>query len=752
MSRNWYYRLLFSYFPIFFLTVTILIFIAFVFINDISREETRKADRISSSYLLDTVDRTIRDIELSILETVQSQQAYKLYFNNTSQTSSDNVYTIAQSLREMTNSSSWIQSIYLYDKRNQHVLTVSGSREVESFSDKAWIDQMANGSNGSGWQPVREFDAESVQRTPIRVLTINKDMPLPFGSQGTLVINIKMSSIEQSVDSMVNGQLSFLTITDRDGQVVYNAHSDGEGSVDGKELNNLPLERLGWTLSSGIKAGNLFGWVSVVSYVWVIIAIVTVLCAIVYIVYITRRNYKPIQIIMNRIESHQIRAFEHSGVRTDEMKMIDGVLENLINHMMDYDKKSRENVLMQRSKLFNALLHGEHTDHAAEQLRELSPLDEVHDTSRFIVVVGEIDRYEKGFQERYTRGEQNTLKFALMNVLQELSRNTGVQCWTEWISADRIAILFVFKEQRDNKDMAGQIRVVAEECKLWVEQNLRISLRFGIGPISDGIGSIRNSYAAAEAVMQRKLLMNGDVGQAECGEHQHPLLDTYTYLQMIADFVKRFRMSSTQWRDQLEEIFTAFEQNKLPDDEIHSLIQAMLQMLSREVAMMSEELQEALSEENINKWLQLMEEAETLQDVKGLLFDNLTDLFRTYVAVTETKSYKAMVNEMKNYIEEQFANPDLSLKHLSDRFQITGKHASYLFKTEFNMKFVDFVTELRMKETEQLLIKTDHSLQDIALKVGYANGITLGRVFKRVTGITPGDYRRLKREHREPEE
>ncbi|OMF39467.1 helix-turn-helix domain-containing protein [Paenibacillus amylolyticus] len=753
MSRNWYYRLLFSYFPIFFLTVTILIFIAFVFINDISKEETKKADRISSSYMIDTVDRTIRDIELSILETVQSQQAYKLYFNNTNLTSSDTVYAIAQNLRELSNSSSWIQSIYLYDKRNKHVLTVSGSREVEGFSDKAWIDQMGTGSIGSGWQPVREFDADSVQRTPIRVLTVNKDMPLPFGSQGTLVINIKMSSIEQSVDSMVNGQLSFLTITDRDGKVVYNAHSDQEGSIDGQELNRLALERLGWTISSGIKAGNLFGWVSVISYVWVIIAIVTVICAIVYIVYITRRNYKPIQIIMNRIESHQIRAFEHSGARTDEMKMIDGVLENLINHMMDYDKKSRENVLMQRSKLFNALLHGEHMENAAEQLKELSPLNDVHDSSCFVVVVGEINRYEKGFQERYTRGEQNTLKFALMNVLQELSRNTGVQCWTEWISVDRIAILFVFKEQNDNNlDMSGQIRVVAEECKSWVEQNLRISLSFGIGPIAQGIGTIRDSYAAAEAVMQRKLLMTGDVGQADCGETQHPLLDTYTYLQMIADFVKRFRMSSGQWREQLEEIFTAFEQNKLPDDEIRSLIQAMLQMLSREVAMMSEGLQEELSEENINRWLSAVEEAETLADVKSLLFDGLTDLFRTYVAVTETKSYKAMVNEMKNYIEEQFANPDLSLKHLSDRFQITGKHASYLFKTEFNMKFVDFVTELRMKETEQLLLNTDYSLQDIALKVGYANGITLGRVFKRVTGITPGDYRRLKREHREPEE
>jgi YesN/AraC family two-component response regulator len=171
-------------------------------------------------------------------------------------------------------------------------------------------------------------------------------------------------------------------------------------------------------------------------------------------------------------------------------------------------------------------------------------------------------------------------------------------------------------------------------------------------------------------------------------------------------------------------------------------------MLSREVSMMSEGLQKELSEENINNWLHAMEEAESLEDVKVLLFDSLTDLFRTYVAVTETKSYKAMVNEMKNYIEEQFTNPDLSLKHLSDRFQISGKHASYLFKTEFNMKFVDFVTELRMKETEKLLLNTDHSLQDIALKVGYANGITLGRVFKRVTGITPGDYRRMKKDQK----
>lgn len=103
-----------------------------------------------------------------------------------------------------------------------------------------------------------------------------------------------------------------------------------------------------------------------------------------------------------------------------------------------------------------------------------------------------------------------------------------------------------------------------------------------------------------------------------------------------------------------------------------------------------------------------------------------------------------MIVEMKAYIEENFADPDLSLKHLSDRFQISGKYASYLFKEEFNMKFVDFMVQLRMAKAERLLLETDDTVQHIALQVGYANSITFGRTFKREVGVTPGDYRKLK--------
>ncbi len=739
MSRTWYRRMLLSYFPIFLLTVTILIFTSFVFVNDISRQETKKADRVASRYLVDNVDRVVREAEMSVLAEVEKNTAYPSYFREIGGRGTSDMYAIARSLRSLSDDSNYIQSVYLYDQRNKIVLTQSGLSDPRTFADADWLKKIDAGELSSGWQPLRDYRSD-LSAVSTRVLTIDKGMPLPFGSEGTLVINLKMSAIEQLIDNMVNEQLSFMTITDGNGEKVYQAHAE---AVDGQMLNELKLDRLGWTFSSGIRAASLFGWVSVISYLWVAIAVGTVVCAILYLIYITRRNYKPVQVIMNRIEAHQIRALDQGGKRTDELKLIDGVLENLIHHTQDYEIKSRENELLQRSRLFTELLRSERVEQAAERLETFSPLAGVSDSSRFAVAVYEIERYESVFRDRYTRGDQNALKFALMNVFQELARGVKLQAWAEWMGSDRLAVIFLAEE--DEARMMEAQRSLAESYRVWATDHLRLSLSCGIGPIVRGAQQIRVSYEAAESVMRHKLLQSGDILLADTEDSTPRLLETYRYLQTIAELVKQFRMSNGQWREQLELLFQEFERDFVQDETILSLIQALLQMLEREVSVMSEGLQQALSREQAEALEQRLLEADTLSEVKALLSDELTDLFRLYVSASETKSYRAMVSEMKTYIEENFANPDLSLKHLSDRFQISGKYASYLFKTEFNMKFVDFLTELRMKEAERLLLKTDCPLQDIALQVGYANAITFGRVFKRVSGITPGDYRRQHR-------
>ena len=62
LKRNWHTKLMYSYFPIFLLTISILVFLSFLIVNELSRNETQKADMISTRYIVDTLERSLSDI------------------------------------------------------------------------------------------------------------------------------------------------------------------------------------------------------------------------------------------------------------------------------------------------------------------------------------------------------------------------------------------------------------------------------------------------------------------------------------------------------------------------------------------------------------------------------------------------------------------------------------------------------------------------------------------------------------------
>ena len=78
-------------------------------------------------------------------------------------------------------------------------------------------------------------------------------------------------------------------------------------------LNRVKAEKLGLTLESGIQTGQLYSWVSLVSYVWIGIGILTIAGAVAGLIYITRRNVRPMQLMMNRIQALQPRAQEEDA-------------------------------------------------------------------------------------------------------------------------------------------------------------------------------------------------------------------------------------------------------------------------------------------------------------------------------------------------------------------------------------------------------------------------------------------------------
>lgn len=83
---------------------------------------------------------------------------------------------------------------------------------------------------------------------------------------------------------------------------------------------------------------------------------------------------------------------------------------------------------------------------------------------------------------------------------------------------------------------------------------------------------------------------------------------------------------------------------------------------------------------------------------------------------------------------------------LEDAAQQAGVSASYLsrvFKEKTGSGFSEYLTQVRIEESQRLLSMTSLSVKEIAMQVGYPDEKYYAKLFKKMTGIKPSDYRRL---------
>ncbi|WP_161556886.1 helix-turn-helix domain-containing protein [Paenibacillus amylolyticus] len=735
LKRTWHTRLIYSYFPLFLLTISILIFLSFLIVNELSRKETRKADMISTHYIVSTLERSLGDIEMRLLDEIVTNKMYSRFLEaEKGQLSSQFIYDAASDLNRMVDQQGMVQSIYLYRMSDSSIITPRGMVSLEDFEDKSYIEQALKNKLNLGWNQPRSYKERSFD-VPSQVISMNKWLPLPWGGEGLLVITVRLYALERQIDNMTDANLSFLQVKDTHGDLVYSAHQIH--SSEGNVLNQVKAEKLGLTFESGIQTGQLYSWVSLVSYVWIGIGVLTIAGAVAGLIYITRRNVKPLQLMMNRIQALQPRVHEENAAPSvkNELALIDRALEHLIAQTVDYEKQHHENLLIHRRQLLVDLMEGERIDSFRQRLRHLQPLEE-----RFLepqcaaVLVAEMNGTD-------LPAHSNTLKMALMNVFKELvQKESKFGAWAEWFGNRRLIVVVASNEK---EGLSRELLMdLAKQLHMWIAEHFRIRFTFGIGQTVNGWEEITRSYSSADTALRHRLTLGQNAIVLSEQLPGHMELHSYKYLQMLADIVREFRLTGDGWRAQLDQMFIAFNEDQMNDKDIRMLLQSLIQMLAREFGELSERLQNQFDEPVLVRLRSQIQEVDTLEDIRGILMEWLKEVYRNYVAVNETKSHRAMINELRVYIEEHFDDPDLSLKHLSDRFQISGKYASYLFKEEFDMKFVDFLVKLRVEKACRMLTSTDTAIQDIAQQVGYANAISFGRVFKRVIGVTPGDYRK----------
>lgn len=86
----------------------------------------------------------------------------------------------------------------------------------------------------------------------------------------------------------------------------------------------------------------------------------------------------------------------------------------------------------------------------------------------------------------------------------------------------------------------------------------------------------------------------------------------------------------------------------------------------------------------------------------------------------------------------------ITLEDVAGYVYLSPAYFSRLFSEEMNCTFSTFLNQVRIEKSKRLLLSEEIRLVDIALLVGYEDQSYFSKVFKKLTGTTPGKYRELR--------
>lgn len=133
----------------------------------------------------------------------------------------------------------------------------------------------------------------------------------------------------------------------------------------------------------------------------------------------------------------------------------------------------------------------------------------------------------------------------------------------------------------------------------------------------------------------------------------------------------------------------------------------------------------------------------------GLVYTFILHLYR-FVSLSNDGSLQKQHSKLEpvfEFIEENYQKP-IAVDDLSALLNISSQHFCLLFKKAMKTRPFEYINNYRINKSKMLLCEhPDMRITEIAHNVGYDSESYFCSVFKRLEGISPGEFRRYERGH-----
>ena len=150
------------------------------------------------------------------------------------------------------------------------------------------------------------------------------------------------------------------------------------------------------------------------------------------------------------------------------------------------------------------------------------------------------------------------------------------------------------------------------------------------------------------------------------------------------------------------------------------------------------------NDEVIESKKEILQQGRYFYSVSGL-FHYLGEIIGSEIQSISKKKEEQSIKPVKlaqRYIEKHYMD-DITLEEIAKEVGWTATYLSSSFKKNTGKSVVDYLTYIRVQHAKELLLDTERSIGEVADIVGFHDAKYFATRFKKITGVSPNEYRGL---------
>lgn len=648
-------------------------------------------------------------------------------------------------LRNLHSGLEYVHEIDFYNIPYGKVMTSSGYIFTkQEFNDPDILEKAREVNGRSVWIDTRKSIND---RLPSNLITYTR--PVINGaasSDGMIILYVDAKALSIKLLNQGNTDSSYMVV-DRSGMIVLHSNPVliGEYLTEPELLQHLvpvsdqnerqvQIKRDGFPTLTNIKYSSYHDWfyISTVNMsdlkresvqlrnIILLISVIMVGAAVILSLQAGFRIYLPVQRLLRRVLPPK------PSRGTDEIQSIISYIDTVENTNIELQNSIERYTRDVKNHMLLQLLLG--------NLKDLSPFVDVGlKEPHLVLYLVKLDQLE--LERNFSRHDQFLYYFSVQNIAEELLQPQG-NIMMLMIEPGLFAIVQETKAVRESKNL----RICAEQLLEAIRNYLKLTCIISVNYSSGGLGGLPEVYAGGRRALRYRFIFGDNKVIMSCELDAAITFEAATLENLEQKLIQAVQGDEWEMAEQhLRSVVELLSEDySLSQEGLFAYFSYLLSSILSVLRMQDEYM---LDNRAVREMVFDLSNMRTLSEIEEYFASRILFVIRSRHRNKNAISEEETIGQVVDHIHSHY-DEDISLQSCAESVGLNTFQLSRMFKRVMGINFIDYVIEYRMKIAIGMLEDPRYKIQDISDKLRYGSVKSFIRVFKKVAGTTPGNYRK----------